>query len=239
MTLSILSYSVTTSRLFCILNLIGDNRKDVLKTRRYIGGFRMTKDFYQAVADRYSVYQISDQKIVSEERVEEVVKFAVEHSPYAFNSQSGRVVVLFDDAKDKLWDMTKAQLKKIVPEKEFPNTETRINGFKAGFGTVLFFEDRSIVEGLQEQMPLYEENFPIWSEQGSGILQYVVWTALHSEGLGLTLQHYNPLIDEDVAKEWNIPENWVLRAQMPFGKPEGERPIKQQQPIEDRVKTFK
>lgn len=198
----------------------------------------MSRDFYQAVADRYSVYQITDQKVVSEERIEEVVQFAVEHTPYAFNSQSGRVVVLFGEENDKLWEMTKAELKKIVPENEFPATEERINGFKAGYGTVLFFEDQSIVRGLQEQMPIYADNFPTWSEQGSGMLQYVVWTALENEGLGATLQHYNPLIDQAVQKEWGISEDWLLRAQMPFGKPEGERPVKEQQPIADRVKVF-
>lgn len=199
----------------------------------------MAKDFYQAVKDRYSVYQISDQKVVSEERIEEVVKFAVEHTPYAFNSQSGRVVVLFNENHDKLWEITKQELKKIVPEQDFSGTEARINSFKAGYGTVLFFEDQSIVRGLQEQMELYKDNFPIWSEQASGMLQYIVWTALEAEGLGATLQHYNPLIDQGVRAEWGIPEDWLLRAQMPFGKPEGERPAKEQQPIEDRVKIFK
>jgi len=31
------------------------------------------------------------------------------------------------------------------------------------------------------------------------------------------LQHYNPLIDEAVAKEWNLPESWKLRGQLVFG----------------------
>lgn len=203
------------------------------------GGKKMSKDFYEAIKDRYSVYQISDQKVVSEERIEEIVKFAIEHTPYSFNSQSGRVVVLFGEQHDKLWDLTKAQLKKVTPAEQFPNTEAKIEGFKAGYGTVLFYEDQTIVKELQTQFDLYKENFPIWSEQASGILQYVIWTALHSEGVGATLQHYNPLIDADVQKEWDISDNWLLRAQMPFGKPEGERPAKQQQPIEDRVKFFK
>ena len=30
------------------------------------------------------------------------------------------------------------------------------------------------------------------------MLQLVVWTALEAEGLGATLQHYNPLIDDEV-----------------------------------------
>lgn len=199
----------------------------------------MAKDFYQAVEDRYSAYLISDQKVVPEDRIEEVIKFAVKYTPYAFNSQSGRVLVLFGEQHDKLWEITKAELKKIVPEKDFPNTEARINGFKAGYGTVLFFEDQKVVQGLQEQMELYKDNFPVWSEQASGMLQYVVWTALESEDLGLSLQHYNPLVDQEVQKEWGIPEHWLLRAQMPFGKPEGEPAKKEYQPVDERVKFIK
>ena len=41
-------------------------------------------------------------------------------------------------------------------------------------------------------------------------------------GIGANIQHYNPVIDERVAKEWNIPTNLVLRAQMPFGEIVGE-----------------
>ena len=41
-------------------------------------------------------------------------------------------------------------------------------------------------------------------------------------GVGANIQHYNPVIDERVAKEWNIPTNLVLRAQMPFGEIVGE-----------------
>jgi predicted oxidoreductase (fatty acid repression mutant protein) len=69
--------------------------------------------------------------------------------------------------------------------------------------------------------------------------QYVVWTSLEIEGLGASLQHYNPLIDADVRKEWNIPDSWNLVAQMPFGKivaPAGEKEF---QPLEERIKVFK
>lgn len=71
------------------------------------------------------------------------------------------------------------------------------------------------------------------------MLQLVVWTALENEGLGASLQHYNPIIDEEVKKQWNIPESWKLIAQMPFGKPASEPKEKQFQPLEERVKVFK
>jgi predicted oxidoreductase (fatty acid repression mutant protein) len=53
------------------------------------------KDFYTAVADRRSIYGISKEAVVSNERIQEVVNYAVKHTPLAFNSQSARVIVLF------------------------------------------------------------------------------------------------------------------------------------------------
>ncbi len=36
------------------------------------------------------------------------------------------------------------------------------------------------------------------------------------------LQHYNPIVDEEVHAEWNVPASWKLRAQLVFGSVEGE-----------------
>lgn len=60
----------------------------------------------------------------------------------------------------------------------------------------------------------------MWSEQAGGMAQLSVWSALANENIGASLQHYNPLIDAEVAKTWNIPSSWKLRAQMPFGSNE-------------------
>jgi predicted oxidoreductase (fatty acid repression mutant protein) len=73
------------------------------------------------------------------------------------------------------------------------------------------------VKGLQEKFALYADNFPIWSEQSSGMAQFAVWAALAGSDIGASLQHYNPLADAEIAAAWNIPSSWKLRAQMPFG----------------------
>ncbi len=96
----------------------------------------------------------------------------------------------------KLWDLTKEILRGIVQADQFASTEQRINGFRSGHGTVLYFEDMTVIEGLQASFPSYSEHFPSWSQQSNGMLQFVIWTALENEGLGASVQHYNPLIDE-------------------------------------------
>jgi predicted oxidoreductase (fatty acid repression mutant protein) len=196
-------------------------------------------NFFEAIQNRRSIYAISKEQVASDEKIQEIVEQAVKHTPSSFNSQSSRAIVLLGEQHDKLWDITKEALRKIVPAEQFAPTEEKINSFKNGYGSVLFYEDETVIKSLQEQFAPYAANFPIWSQQTSGMLQLVVWTALELEGYGATLQHYTELIEEDVKKEWNIPESWKLIAQMPFGKPLAPAGEKEFAPLEDRVKIYK
>ena len=200
----------------------------------------MTKEFLTAVKDRRTYYAISKQTPVADERIQEIVEHAVKHTPSPFNAQSARVVLLLGGQHDKLWDITKDTLRKIVPADRFAATEEKINSsFRSGYGTVLFFEDQAVVKGLQQQFPLYADNFPVWSLQSSGMHQHVIWTALEIEGFGASLQHYNPLIDDAVKQQWGLPDDWKLLAQMPFGKPTAQPGAKDFKPLAERVKVFK
>lgn len=199
----------------------------------------MEKGFFEAIKNRRSIYAISKESVVSDERIQEIVSDAVKHTPSSFNSQSARVVVLLGEQHDKLWNITENTLQKMVPEDKFAPTAEKMAMFRNGYGTVLFFEDQEVIEGLQTAFASYADNFPIWSQQSSGMHQLVVWTGLENEGFGASLQHYNPLIDDEVKQTWNIPASWKLLAEMPFGKvvsPAGEKEFK---PLEDRVKVFK
>ncbi|HDS6399744.1 TPA: nitroreductase family protein [Morganella morganii subsp. morganii] len=183
----------------------------------------MSNSFIELIKKRRTIYSLGNNLPVSQDRIAALIKEAVKHSPTAFNSQSSRVVVLFGENHKKLWNIVKDALRAIVPVDAFAATEGKIdNAFLSGAGTVLFFEDQSVVKGLQEQFALYADNFPIWSEQASGIAQFAVWTALSEENIGASLQHYNPVIDEQVSKAWNIPADWKLRAQLVFGSIEQE-----------------
>jgi uncharacterized protein len=198
----------------------------------------MNNEFFKYVKNRRSIYGISKETPISDDRIAEIVKEAVKHSPSPFNSQSSRVLLLLGEEHNKLWDITKETLRKLVPAESFSQTEDKINSFRNGYGTVLFFEDQSVVKGLQDNFPLYSDNFPVWSQHTSGMLQYVVWTALEAEGLGASLQHYGNLIYESVKKEWKVPDNWSLIAQMPFGKPTAPAGDKDFSPIDERVKIY-
>ncbi len=199
----------------------------------------MNREFRAAVEDRRSIYGISKDFVISDERIQEVIHHGVKHTPSPMNSQSGRVVLLLGGHHDKLWNITTEILRKRVSPEKFSKTEEKLGTFRAGYGTVLFFEDQEVVEGLQQKLPSYKDSFPVWSQNSGGMLQYIVWTSLEVEGFGASLQHYNPLIDDEVKKEWNIPDKWKLIAQMPFGKPTAPPGEKTFMPLEERVKVFK
>ncbi|MDN3448211.1 nitroreductase family protein [Psychrobacter sp. APC 3281] len=193
----------------------------------------------QLAEKRRSIYALSNQLPVANDEIVKIVEHAILHTPSSFNSQSTRIVVLFGDDHRKLWDMTEDTLREIVSDEEkFKSTKERVNGFRNGAGTVLFFEDQAVVRGMQEAAPLYADNFPIWASQTSAMHQYVIWTALASIDVGANLQHYNPVIDQKVAGAWDIDKDWTLNAQLVFGtieQPAGEKAFK---PVEERMKVF-
>ena len=200
----------------------------------------MTAHFMEAIATRRTYYAIDNQPLTSDDLIMELVGHAVTHSPSSFNSQSARVAVLLGDQHQRFWDLVRDELKQVVAPENFAATEEKLRGsFRSGYGTLLFFEDQQVVGALQERFPLYRDNFPIWSNQSSGMLQYAVWTALELEGWGASLQHYNPLVDRAVAAAWDIPATWKLIAQMPFGRPLAAPGPKEFLPLEQRITLFR
>lgn len=167
----------------------------------------MSMDYSQAIQIRRSNYAIGNEKIVPEDKVEEIIKNALKHSPTFFNAQNGRIILLFGQESHKLWTIVKESLRNIVPAENFSTTNKKIDSFNNGYGTVLFFEDISVVKSLQERFPLYEANFPSWSKESIGMLQHIVWTSLSAEGLGASLQHYNEVIEKEVRQTWDISDS--------------------------------
>ncbi|PHK48694.1 nitroreductase family protein [Staphylococcus edaphicus] len=171
-----------------------------------------------AIESRRTIYSLEKEISISDDEVENIIEHAIKHVPSSFNSQSTRIVLLLNENHDKFWDITKRELKNAMgPDREFQATADKIDNFKHAHGTILYFEDQEVVEGLQNQMPNYAENFAIWSNQTNAMHQFAIWTALSTKEIGASLQHYNPLVDVVVAEAFDIPKSWKLVAQMPFG----------------------
>jgi predicted oxidoreductase (fatty acid repression mutant protein) len=191
-----------------------------------------------ALQNRRSCYAINDQSPVTKKQIQEIVDFALLHVPSAFNSQSSRIVLLLEGSHKKFWNIVMETLRKIVPGDSFAPTEQKIGSFAAGFGTILYYEDQKVVEDLQVRFPRYSERFPTWAQHSSAMHQLAIWTMLKDAGLGASLQHYNPIIDDEVRETWGLDPQWSLVAQMPFGGLEKAPDAKEFQPLDARRKVF-
>ena len=196
------------------------------------------KNFFEAVRDRRSIYNLSKESPISDALLQEMISMAVKYAPSAYNSQSARVVLLLKDHHDRFWNMVEDVLRKKVSPEKFQKTEEKIASFRNGYGTILFFEDQEVVEELQRKFPLYAERFGLWSQHSSGMLQFILWAGLEAERFGASLQHYSNLVEDDVKKEWSLPQKWHLIAQMPFGTPTKEPDEKEFKPLDKRIRFF-
>ena len=180
----------------------------------------MRRNFMDAVANRRSYYALNNNRLVDEQQVCEIVRRTLETAPSPFNVQSARIVVLGYSAHLEFWDIVEHCLRPIVAEGRLEATRKKLKtSFRAGCGTILFYEDMASHEELRQKFPLYADKVDSFVLQSSGMHQFIIWTALEDLGYGASLQHYNPIIDEEVARRWAIPSTWQLIAQMPYGTP--------------------
>ncbi len=185
-----------------------------------------------ALEQRRTYYAINNVLPVAEKTVETLVEEFTELVPDAFNMKSSRAAVVFGDAHRKLWDNIEGAFGGKVPKE-------KIESFRAGAGTILYFFDGATVQAMQEKFPRYAENFPVWAQQASGMLQFAIWSGLRECGIGASLQHYNPVIDGAVRAQFGLSDDWKLVAQMPFGGIVSEPEPKEKEDISKRVSVFR
>ena len=183
-----------------------------------------------AISKRRSIYHLNKNIPVSDTEVEALVKNVTELVPDAFNMKSARVVLALGEKHNQLWDAIYSAFGGKV-------SREKIDSFRSAYGTVLYYYDSGTVKAMQEKFAPYAANFPVWANQANGMLQFTVWSALRELNIGANIQHYNPVIDEAVKKLFDVPEGWVLVAQMPFGGIEAEPDPKEAEDITQRVKV--
>lgn len=194
----------------------------------------MSSQALQILTKRRTQYALGRNVQTSKEEVTGLIKEAIRQAPSSFNSQSSRAVLLFGEQSEKFWSLTKEALRAMVPVDQFASTEKKMDGFAAGIGTVLFYEDQDVIKDLQQTYPLYAGAFPGFSAHSAGMAQYAVWTVLADAGIGASLQHYSQVIEAAAANAWNVPASWVATAQMPFGS--NEAPIGEKSFIDDTTR---
>ncbi len=195
-------------------------------------------DFSKLISQRRSIYNLGSQIPLSQQEIISLVENGLKQCPSAFNSQPGRIVLLFGKHHQQLCRLTSECLKEIIAPEQFSKTQEKITSFANAAGTVLFFIDDDVTSELKNKYPAYAANFPLWAEQSEGMLQYIIWSLFAEQEIGASLQHYNPLIDKKVHEAFNVPLNWRLSAEMPFGNIISPAEEKSFIPIEKRLKIF-
>lgn len=199
----------------------------------------METKFTELAKKRRSIYALGRNVKQSQAELTTLIKDNIKNGPTPFNNQTTRAIILYGASHEKLWDIVINRLKQEVPdEAAFAKTTAKINNFKAAYGTVLFFTETKTVKEFEDNFPLYADNFQDWSEQAQGNAQFSVWTSLAENGLGANLQHYNPLIDDDVRAAFDVPASWRLRAEMDFGSIENPAGDKDYMDDGERFKVF-
>ena len=171
-------------------------------------------NFIDMMKMRRSVYGLNKQLPVFDDKVFELVKDTMRYIPDAFNMKSQRVIVVTGKKHNDFWNGVYDALVALTGENF---SRERIDSFMAGYGTILYFYDMDVVNEYKKKFAKYAEHFDNWAMQSNAMLQFAVWVGLASINIGANLQHYNPVIDTMVRNMFNVPKNWVLNAQMPFG----------------------
>ena len=203
-----------------ILTRLGQVLKTDISTDVIFKKKNIEEKEYDLLADmrkRRSIYALSNRVSHSPEYLTELIKQAVRCCPSAQNAQSARVVILLEHAHYKFWEMVRNIQRNQLPERIFEGASVKLDRCSSAYGTVLFFEDQAVIQALQKHKPLQAHDFEIWSEQTSGMVQFAVWTALSSTGLGASLHHYNPNINKKTKKMFDLPDSWQFKSQLVFG----------------------
>lgn len=217
--------------------LTADITKD-FKLKKKTTEQEVEASFVDQLKKRRSIYELGKKVHYSHAYLAELIQESVRSCPSAYNSQSTRIVVLFGESHQKFWDIVKDVQRKNVASYIFEGVALKIDQCAAGLGTVLFYEDQAVIQQLQKKVPLSAEDFPVWSEQTSGMAQFAVWTSIADAGLGACLQHYNPHIDYAVAEHFDISKQWLLRAQLVFGSIEGQAPERLEPEDQDQFRIY-
>lgn len=110
----------------------------------------MKKTFLSSIHERRSVYSITNTSPIPKNKIVALIEMLLEDVPSAFNCQSARVVVLFEQAHKNFWDIVMRTLRERVPAEKFAPTEAKINSFAAGYGTICIL----MMKALQKLLPV-------------------------------------------------------------------------------------
>lgn len=98
-----------------------------------------TTSITEGFKGRRSVYSLTNESTISDDRLEELITEVIKHTPSSFNSQTTRIVVLLKAENQKLWDNgLEVASSQIAPELFDKMYKSRLTASRAAYGTVSY-----------------------------------------------------------------------------------------------------
>lgn len=103
------------------------------------------------------MYNLSSKTTIPDSRIQEIVETAVKHAPSCYNIQSARAVLLLKEQHVKLWQLVTKHMTVALASLDAAvqnRVSDRLEGYRASYGTVLWFEDQVALDKLKEKNPM-------------------------------------------------------------------------------------
>lgn len=120
-------------------------------------GLIKSSTYLGAVKHRRTVYGVTDEIPVSDERIVEIVHEVIQTCPSSWNMQSTRILVTLGKAHKRFWDTVIASAKPFIleqqTEEDWKRNEDRFKSFRAAYGTVCVFPSISETISRMDLVP--------------------------------------------------------------------------------------
>jgi predicted oxidoreductase (fatty acid repression mutant protein) len=144
---------------------------------------------------------------------------AVVRTPSAFGVTPWHIVIL-QEQRDAFWDEVAEAFRAGLEGDRLQRYLDRLEGFRAGAGVILIYEDLTARPLLHQNWGLSEQTAHDFVQQGLGMLQLALWLVLTEDGLVASLQHWDWLIQDRLAALLDLPtERYRLISVLPVGEP--------------------
>lgn len=146
------------------------------------------QEYIEIIKKRRSYYNLSEDIKLSNEEIKYLIEDVLNTTPSHMNSQTTRVLLLFDDKSKDFWNRVNETFDNKIKEEKF-------HGFYHAKGTALIFIDKDEIKEEEKNIPSYKDYFETWGHHSAAMIQLNIWQALRDEEIGASNQHYNPAID--------------------------------------------
>lgn len=174
-------------------------------------------NFNQLLDTRRSVYMLKNTSKINDNDLLNLLYENLKKAPSAFNTQPVFAVIASKEQHKFVWDSVSNALEKILSTEQFKKTKAKLKVFENAYGTILLFKNTNDIEDIKKAYPGFANRQDFWGEQSFGIAAYTIWLTLADLGLGANMQHYDPLLDAAIEKEFKIPKGYVLEAEIVYG----------------------